>query len=194
MGAPRRSKRWFRIVQHDGDPNDDDEHDEQRTEEQVLAVDCSRTDALRLTTVARAGGEDDDHASMHEQAEAVWRLTACGRLVNRRLEAHGLVLDSAPMRRFVRCDGEEMESSAWRPAMAVKGDVDDAHAATQVRHPTRTSSLCLPRRKESRSHGRDAPKLAKTILSWPHERTSSAPWSSPPSLQRLLSAWQNNVR
>jgi hypothetical protein len=143
--GPRRSKRWFRIVQRDGDPTDVAADDgEQRGEQQVLAVDCSRTDALRLTTVARAGGEDDDAAaaSMHEQAEAVWRLTACGRLVNRRLEAHGLVLDAAPMRRFVRCE-EETETSAWHPAMAPRqGDVDDAHAATQVLHARSSQLLC----------------------------------------------------
>lgn len=135
--GPRRSKRWFRIVQCDGEPTElaaDD--DEQCGDHRVLAVDCTRTDALRLTTVTRAGGEDDDadeSASMHEQAEAVWRLTACGRLVNRRMEAHGLVLDAAPMRKFLRCE-DETETSVWHPALAPRqGDAHDAHAATQVR-------------------------------------------------------------
>jgi hypothetical protein len=126
----RRSKRWFRIVQCEAGADDEEEDaTDDRDGARVLAVDCSKTDALRLTLVARTGDDDADD-STHTQSEAVWRLAPCGRLVCRRFEAHRLVMDAAPQRRYL----EALDpTGAWHPAMSPQCSAEeDPYASSQV--------------------------------------------------------------
>jgi len=58
------------------------------------------------------------------------------------------------------------------------GSMFDEHRNTRLPE----GQHCLSELKR----GRRLPKLTNTILSWPHN-ASSAPWSSPPSLQRSIS-------